>query len=257
MMVGYMTGAPQKGQDPGPATAPAPPPGTYDPGIDYNAGASERGYQNTFDDAATLFERGREDYNLGVGDLDRSRGRSLADLLTGQFREQQDYETGIAENQRQFGILGRQQNERAAQQGIQSQGILGQAARVRMDNQNREHGRIDQQHLRNIDDTNTARTRVGEDYSTARQRLDLGFGREFGGFRGNQFNSPLTGQPMVGSLLTQLTRAGTENNAFQTYSAGQRASQAAQNGYVSPSLMPASPSADAAREFQRRLRGGR
>jgi len=245
------TGAPAKGI-PGPLPLGPPPPGTYDPAIDYNAGASQRGYQNQFDDAATLYEQGREDYGLNVGDLTRNLTRGQQDLTRNQSRLLEDYGLAKAELGRQYGILGRQQGERAAQQGVTSSGLLGKSARVRATNQERERMNLQRTKDRGVQDIGTAWNRLGEDYTQGKTRLDLGFGRVFGGFQGNQFTNPLTGRPMVGSLLTGTTRAATENQQFQTFSDQQRAYQAADNGYIAPGILPTTQSAAAAREFQRR-----
>jgi hypothetical protein len=82
------------------------------------------------------------------------------------------------------------------------------------------------------------------DLDRAQTGLDLGNARQFGGFNGQTILNPLTGQPEFGSLLTSLTRAGGENNAFQTASAGQRVAGAQANGYIAPA--PVAPSAKSA-----------
>lgn len=256
--VAYLTGKPfaEKGLPPGSAPLGPPPVGTYDPAIDYNASAADRGYEQTRDDAATAYEQGQQDYGLGVGDLTRGRDRSLADLLTGEGRLNQDYGFRTSENQRQYGILGRQQAEHAAQQGITSAGLLAKSQAVRGENQARDQGQLDLSHNRGLEDIGTSRTRVGEDFTRGKLGLDLGNARAFGGYGGNTISNPITGLPQVGSLLTSLTRAGTENNAYQTFSAGQRTSQAAANGYVPPGLIPAAPGTrtTAAQEFARKLK---
>jgi hypothetical protein len=238
----------------GPLPLPPPPPGTYDPAIDYNAGASQRGYENQRDDGATMYSQGKEDYGLDVGDLTRGRDYSLADLLTGQKRLDADYGENQKEVSRQFGILGRQQGERAAQQGIQSQGLLSKSAQVRGENEGREQYALTKDWTRSTEDIGTARNRTNETFDQGKTRLDLGFGRQFGGYGGNTFNNPLTGQPMVGSLLTNQTRSGTENNAFQTFSGQQRSMQAADNGYIAPGLLQTSPDLRTARRVQRGMR---
>lgn len=250
---------PKKGAS-GPLTLPPPPVGTYDPGIDYNAQASQRGYDYAAHDAQTAYEQGQQDYGLNLGDLTRQRDYTLSDLLTGRTRTfedldtsktrlNQDYGFQTSELGRQYGILGRQQAERAAQQGITSQGLLRKSQQVRGENQKREQGQLDLSHNRGLEDIGTARTRVGEDYTTnvgrtntafqqGKTRLDLGNARTFGGFNGQTILNPLTGQPEFGSLLTSLTRAGAENAAYQGYSGTLRAQQAADMGYVSPLTQP-------------------
>lgn len=199
-----------------PLTLPAPPVGTYDSAIDYNAGAANRGYGQAQNDAQTQFEQGQQNYGLDLGALTQGRDRTLADLL------QQKTDVG-----HQYGILGRQQAQAAAQHGITSQGLLGESAQIRSQNEQHDLAPID-----------LASQRAGQDFTQGKTLLDLNNARQFGGFNGQSILNPLTGQPEFGSLLTGLTRAGAENTAYQTGLAGQAAQGAAANGYVSPLLSP-------------------
>jgi hypothetical protein len=210
--------APAKGV-PRQGLLPPPPVGTYDPSIDYNAGASQRGYDQTFNDAQTAFEQGQQDYQ-----------RALANLGLQTSRENENYGTATSDLVHQFGILGHQQADHAAQQGILSQGLLQRSADVRGANEAHDQSAIDVGHNRTL-----------ADIADAQKTLDVNNARQFGGFNGAQIIDPLTGQPEVGSLVTQLTRSGGENNAFQSASAQQRAYAAAQGGYV-----PANPQGDPA-----------
>jgi hypothetical protein len=211
-----------------PSALPPPPVGTYDPSIDYNAGASQRGYDQFAGDAQTGFEQGQQDYGFGLGDLTTSRDRRIADLAAQK-----------ADVQRQFGILGHQQADHAAQQGITSEGLLGRSAAIRAANEAHDVAPID-----------LATTRAGEDFTRGKTGLDLANARQFGGFNGQTILNPLTGKPEFGSLLTSLTRAGGENNAFQTASAGQRVAGAQANGYIAPSPSLGQSAYDAFRKKQ-------
>jgi hypothetical protein len=215
------TTGPSKGVE-RPSPLPPPPVGTYDPSIDYNAGASQRGYDQFAGDAQTSFEQGQQDYGLSRGDIQTQRDRA-----------NQDYWTRTHDLERQYGILGHQQADRAAQQGITSEGLLGKSQAIRAANQSHDQTGID-----------VANTRAAVDLDRAQTGLDLGNARQFGGFNGQTILNPLTGQPEFGSLLTSLTRAGGENNAFQTASAGQRVAGAQANGYIAPA--PVAPSAKSA-----------
>jgi hypothetical protein len=164
------------------APVPPPPVGTYDPAVDYNASGSQRGYTQLANDAQTLFEQGTEDYGLQTAD-----------------------------NKRQFGILGRQQDESAAQRGIMSQGLLAKSDAVRGENQQR------QQSL-----------------------LDTGFNRVFAGYQPLTAGQRPEAGPGAGSLLKSLSRGWIENDAFQNFSAGQRTSQAAANNYTPPTPVESS-----------------
>jgi hypothetical protein len=239
-----------------PLTLPPPPVGTYDPAIDYNSQAANRGFEQTRNDAQTAFEQGQQDYGLNLGDLTRGRDNSLSDLGTnaqrglldiGQAgtRNNEDFWTQTGNLQRQYGILGRQQAEGAAQRGVTSAGLLGKSAQVRAANQGRDQGVLQTAHDRTEQDLNTAYQRTSQDYATnagrtntafdqGKTRLDLGQARQFGGFNGQTLLNPLTGQPEFGSLITGVTRAGAENSAYQAAAGQQRASQAAGMGYISP-----------------------
>jgi hypothetical protein len=199
-----------------PLTLPPPPVGTYDSALDYQSGAANRGLTQTQNDAQTQYEHGQQDYGLGLGDLTATRDRSLADLLT----QKHDVE-------RQYGILGHQQAQSAAQHGITSAGLLGKSAQIRSANQAHDVAPID-----------LASTRAGEDFTRGKTGLDLANARTFGGFNGNTILNPLTGQPEVGSLATGVARAGSENTFYQGALGQQMAQQAAGNGYISPLTQP-------------------
>lgn len=221
-----------------PLTLPAPPVGTYDPSIDYNASAAQRGFDQTSNDAQTTFEQGQQDYNLNLGDLTRGKDWTLQDLNTSEFRLNEDYGLRSAENTRQYGILGRQQAEGAAQRGVTSAGLLGKSNQVRGENQGRDQAQINLGRDRGLQDVGRQRERTNETFNQNKTRLNLGNARQFGGFNGQTILNPLTGQPEFGSLITGVTRAGTENTSYQAAAGGQRAGQAAANGYVSPLLAP-------------------
>lgn len=221
-----------------PMTLPPPPVGTYDPAIDYNASASQRGYNQTVNDGQTLFERGQQDYGLDLGDLTQGRDYALQDISTSRSNLMADYERDRDNLSRQFGILGRQQRERSAAQGITSQGLLRQSAKVRGANESREQNQLQNMRDRGLNALNTSETRVNRSYDQGKTRLDLANAREFGGFGGNTIYNPLTGQPEFGNLFTNVARAGAENTAYQSAAAGQRSQQAAARGYVSPLTKP-------------------
>ncbi len=122
---------------------------------------------------------------------------------------------------------GTTRRRRAAQQGILSQGLLGQSNAIRATNQAHDQTGLD-----------TAHGRALQGLADDQQHLALGNARQWGGYNGNGFTDPITGQPIVGSLVTQLGRTGIENNAFLNSSAQERAFGAAQGGYVPPAPTP-------------------
>lgn len=197
-----------------PLTLPVPPPGNYDSSIDYSSGAAKRGYQEFGDDAQTQYEQGQEDYQ---------NNKNLLGLNVNRLNA--DYGTQTADLGHQYGILGHQQAEHAAQAGVTSAGLLAKSAAVRGANQAHDQTAIDLSHTRGLEDINNQR-----------QQLDLQNARVFGGFNGSIFEDPYTHQPVAGSLLTSLQRAGIENNAYQGGLDQQKISQAQANGYISPLL---------------------
>lgn len=199
-----------------PLSLPKPPVGTYDSALDYQSGAANRGFTQTQNDAATSYEQGQQDYGLGISDLGRSTDRL-----------NQDYGTQTADLGRSYGILGHQQAQSAAQRGITSQGLLGQSNAIRGANQQHDQTALDLTHTRGLEDIGRQRT-----------GLDLANARTFGGYDGHTILNPLTGNPEIGSLLTGLTRAGSENTFYQGALGQQMAGQAAANGYISPLTQP-------------------
>lgn len=212
-----VTGAPMKGSTvASPPTLSAPPPGTYDPTIDYESGAANRGYQYQQDDAATQFETGTQQHNA-----------TLADLLRQEGDVRQNYT-----------VLGHQQADAAAAHGITSAGLLALSAGKRATNQ--AHDLVPLTAAENAENSNYAHT--------------------FGGYNGQTMVDPYTGQPVVGSLVTSLGRAGIENTAYQTGLSGQKVYQAQQGGYVAPSVLTnatgfTKPQASAFAKRQQKARG--
>jgi hypothetical protein len=217
-----------------PPTEGAPPPGTYDSILDYNAGAGTRGLAQTQNDAQTLFDQGQEDYGLGLGDITRNRDWRLEDLGTSRNRLAENYYGNTAENERQYGILGRRQAEGAAQRGVTSAGLLGKSNAVRAENQGRDQSLLDRSWHQGLEDIGKEEGRTNTLFDRSKTGLDLGNARQFGGFNGALINNPLTGKPYTGSLATGVQRAFTENEAFQGGILGQKVDQAKAGGYVAP-----------------------
>lgn len=183
-----------------PTTLPAPPPGTYDPSLDYEAGAANRGLQYQQDDAATQFETGTQQHNATLAQLLTSHTNNLADIARG------------------YSNLGAQQRDAAAAHGITSAGLLGLSQAARDANQTRDTGRED------------------ASYTTAKNAEDFNYANVYGGYNGQTVLDPYTGQSVVGSLVTSLGRSGIENTAYQTGLGSQKVYQAQQGGYIAPSV---------------------
>ena len=210
----YNLPAPPKKGVPRPTTLPPPPPGTYDPALDYQAGAANRGLTYQQNDAQTQFEQGTEDYNAASKNLLTNEQRTLADLLTQEGDVRHNYT-----------VLGHQQADAAAAHGITSAGLLALSASKRAANQ-----------AHDLAPLTLAESRTKEDYTTNKNALDAQYARTFGGFNGTTLTDPYTGQSVVGSLVTSLGRGGTENTFYQQGLLGQKVFQAQQGGYIAPSV---------------------
>lgn len=192
--------------------APSPPMGTYDPSLDYNAGAADRGYHQTLNDAETQYAQGQQDYGLGLGNL-----------LTQHDRAAHDLNLQMDNVRRNYQILGHQQSDAAAAHGITSGGLLALSASRRADNQ-----------AHDLSPLQEAQQRNNEDYTNQKNLLSLQNARQFGGFEGNVLTDPFTGQPIFGTLATGVARAGAENTAYQNAINAQKIYGAQQGGYIAP-----------------------
>lgn len=150
--------------------------GTYDPALDQEERASNRGLGDLIADIGTANSRSRSDLELGKQQIERQSGRSLADLLTSRSRGTQDYTADKGERTRQYGVLAGQQAERAASANVLG-GAIAQAAAKRAANQGREQGVADTNYNRFLDDSTLAESRLGEDKTLSLADLNLNFER--------------------------------------------------------------------------------
>jgi hypothetical protein len=165
------------GYKPNPTVAPVKPAyGTYDPTLDQQERAAGRGLGDLVADIGTANRRATTDLTLGTQNIDRTAGRSLADLLNARTRGLQDYTTNTTDRSRQYGVLAGQQGERMAAAGILG-GAIEQARQKRTANQALEQGQADQQYSRFLTDSTTGQTRLAEDQSLGIADLNLGFQR--------------------------------------------------------------------------------
>lgn len=143
---GPSTGAdPNKGYGPS-ATSVAPKlTGQYDPALDAQYRASQRGLAQKKEDTATAGSRGQEDLMTTLSLAGRNRDRA-----------NQDFDTQLQGLFRQFGVQGQQQGQAANAAGVLHGGTLSAAAKVRGSNLEVARQPID-----------TGRARTGEDYTTS------------------------------------------------------------------------------------------
>jgi len=177
-----------------PYSPPPIPSGSYDPALDAQLYAAQRGYGDTQQDVGTQQLRAGVDYGLRTEDINRAFGRT-----------QQDYDTSVQMLTRKYRNTADRQAEQAAGSGVVSGGVLLQAAAKRRANQGLEQTQLDTGLSRARDDRDVALGRAGLGYE--RQNTDLG---------------------------TTLLRAGRELGAFGLDTQAAKAFQAAQSGYEPP-----------------------
>jgi hypothetical protein len=175
----------------------APPPipaGSYDPALDAQLYAAQRGYGDTAADTGTQRLRTDVDYGLQVEDINRAANRGA-----------EDYQTNVGLLSRKYRNIADVQSQQAASSGIVSGGAILQAAAKRRENQGLEQSQLD-----------TGYRRMGEDRDVALGRAGLGYGRQ------------------TTDLGTGLMRAGRELGAFTLDTEAAKAFQAGQSGYEPP-----------------------
>lgn len=184
----------------GGGTAPAGqkivPPGTYDPSLDITLGQQSRGLQDLVGlapDTATGTYGGstgtsidratrdlarqtgyvQQDYTTGVANTNTTFGRSLDDLLKQRERDKADYGTNLSSLQRNYDILGSNQNATARKAGVALGGALQQAQDKRTANQALDKAPIDLAYNRALADSQTGETRLGQDKQSAIDALGV------------------------------------------------------------------------------------
>jgi hypothetical protein len=138
-----------------PYVPPKPPTGSYDPALDAQLRASQRGLGDVRMDTATANTRSLNDFGTASQGIARDKARGYADI---------DWNLQMLD--RSYQQLQRRQAEGARAAGVMSGGIALQAAAKRAENQ-----RIDERPLW------VQKNRLGEDASLAQEALKLDYGR--------------------------------------------------------------------------------
>jgi hypothetical protein len=232
-----------------------PPAGTYDPSLDFQVSAGERGLGDTVTDAATSNRRGIEDYGFGVSDLNlsQSRGtqdigtqrdavnrgfdRSSADIGTQRGYATEDHQRAIDALTRGYSRLGNQQGQQARVMGVGG-GALVQAARKREANMAFDQAPIDTGFNRQIAGLDTSQQRLGEDRSTALSGLDTAQGRLTDDTSRGIARLGVNTQRGIQDTGTTVQRAGREQVFLGTDTAAAKAGQATASGW-DPGARPA------------------
>jgi hypothetical protein len=242
-----------------------PPPGTYDPAIDAQVRAAQRGYGDlgqdytvgktrAQDDYLTASQNDQTDYRNALGDLTQthdhslsdltqSHDRSLSDLLLGRTRGTEDYRTNLSTLARNYQNLGNAQGGTITQAagGTFQGGALLQALQKRQANEAIDRAPIDTGYNRFLSDSQTQEGRVNQDFTTGSSRLneDLATGSSR---LQDELNRQLGALSLgldrkygdQGDLTVDLARAGRENTAYGIDATASRWGQAAGTGYTAP-----------------------
>jgi hypothetical protein len=237
----------------------SPPPGFYDPALDAQGRASDRGLDQLLADLRKQGTRSEDQRTLDRGDIERTAGESLADLLRQSGREGEDYGTATGRLGEDFGRsksrlgedhttnseaigrnyqrLGASQSQSAVAAGA-SGGYFAGAAKARAANQGLDQGAEDRAFGRSSQDLQTGfdRTgadllrdhmRFGEDASTQTTRIGDAKDRGLGEVD-RQYGYGVVDRADAGQ------RATDENTFFQQDLGGQKLFSAGQQGYTLP-----------------------
>jgi hypothetical protein len=247
-----------------PAPLPGPPAGSYDPALDAELRAAQRGYGDVQADTELATSRAAQDYGLGTDTIRRDTSRSLQDIATARANElagytqstgneladytqsmaneQAGYDRNTALLSRQFQQLAGQEAQGARQAGVLSGGIALLSAAKHDSNQQVEqqgydlsHGQavagMNLTHQQAVAAANLAHEQALAGYDTATSRTgenqDLALG-----------DAGLTYNRGVSDRETALSRAGRENTAFGLDVGAQKAYQAAAQGWMPPKPAP-------------------
>lgn len=209
-----------------------PPSSLYDPALDAELGASNRGLGYLTADTATGDQRTQDDYLIALGQLQQQLSRGNQDIgtqrqasATGQARTEQDYAQQVALLGDASRRLANRQRQQQEAMGVTRGGAVLQAAAKRAANLARDQAPLD-----------LAATRAREDYATRGTALDVAGQRlqENGDYQTGELG--LTTGRSLEDTGTKLSRAQTENQAYGQDVLAAKIAQASANGW-----MPATP----------------
>jgi hypothetical protein len=249
-----------------PYTAPtAPPAGTYDPALDSQLGAVQRGLGYTLGGLDTQGQRAEVDYGQQTHDLTTQRDQTLADLLrnhtradadftTNSSRLGEDHTTNLDSITRNYQRLGAQQTGADIGAGTATQGgTLAAALKARQANQGLDDDAENRSFGRASTDLNTAHQREGEDFTTANDRTTSYYNDPTYGTLAQSATAYQRGQD---DISTQRGQAGIEATQFGLDTTAQKNFQAQQAGYVAPAR-PSNEFSDAKGSYKLVIRGTR
>lgn len=219
-------------------TTVTPPAGFYDPALDAQQRAGDRGLAQMLQDLGKAGTRADDQLRVDKGQINQGADWSLADLLTGKNREGEDYSTAtgragedhstnLATIGRNYQRLGSSQAGSAVQAGVGSGGTFAAAKAARDTNQGLETTAENTGFNRSTADMLTQHNRSGEDYTTQKGRVETTRGQQLGDA------DRLYGYGVVDRADTG-QRATDENTFFGQDTGAQKLYQAGQQGWVAP-----------------------
>lgn len=188
-----------------------PPAGTFDPGLEAQVRAAERGLLDLIE--KTRLEGRRESHDTrearillerkvrqGRSDIDRNRGyaikdagtqreglgvnfaRDLQDLAIAKQRGEEDYQKALTDMQHRYARIGAEQSQASVSQGTDSVGVEAASAAVRGANQSADKSEVDTAHRRAEEALALEDARTREDLARRLGLVDEGLGRELTGY---------------------------------------------------------------------------
>jgi hypothetical protein len=163
----------QQGNKPKLGSSGIPPLGSFDPGLEGQRRASERGLKDLKFDTRKANQRAAMDLGIATGLAERNAGRQSQDLQMGfqrdltdlaiqQQRGTEDYGHAIDALTRRYDTLGQDQAQQQAAAGVSRSGTAAAAAAVRAGNMSFERQPIDIGYQRQQQDIGTREQRLGE-----------------------------------------------------------------------------------------------
>jgi hypothetical protein len=221
-----------------PAPPAVPPAGFYDPALDAQDRAGDRGLAQLLQDLGKQGSRAEDQRTIDRGQVNQGADWSLADLLRGSQREGADYgtatgrlgedhATNTATIGRNYQRLGQSQAGAAQMAGVAQGGTFAAAKAARDTNQGLEQGAEDLGFNRTGADLLRDHMRYGEDNTTSVDRTKTTRDQQLGDV------DRLFGYGVVDRADT--AQRGTNENTFFGQDVGaQKLYQAGQQGWVAP-----------------------
>lgn len=218
-----------------------PPPGTFDPGLEAEVRAAERGLIDLIEktridghresadtrQARILLER---KVRQGHADLARRRGyaeqdagtdrsrlqtsfeRDLQDLATAKQQGEEDYQRKLTEVQQQYQTRAAVQQQASVAQGTNESGTEAASQSVRAANEAWDKGILNTQHGRFLAANTLAEQRDREDYARNQGLIGQNLGRDLTGIGIQDYRLGLEGREQKRKLRTDIQRGTADRH---------------------------------------------